>query len=204
MTTSGYPYTAKTTPARGSGASGTRAWVRATLWAVLRIWVGWQFLTAALSKIGDPVWTGAHAGVAVRGFLGFAISPMMTSGPHPNVLAPYAWLTKTVLLTQTPTLSYLVTAGEFLVGVTMILGLCTRVAALGGVFLNSVYLLSGSAGLNVPMFAIGLSIVLVGTTAGLIGLDSVALPYLKARSARFRSYYSGGTGDERQRRPAVS
>lgn len=208
MTTSGYPNTMKTTPDWVSGASGprgsTRVWVRATLWAVLRIWVGWQFLTAALVKIGDPAWTGAHAGVAVRGFLGFAISPMMTGGPHPNVLAPYAWLTKTVLLTQTPTLSYLVTAGEFLVGAALILGLGTRLAALGGVFLNAVYMFSGSAGLNVPMFAIGLSIVLVGTMAGLIGLDSVALPYLKAWIARLRSRHGGGSGGAQQRRPAVS
>jgi len=64
-------------------------------------------------------------------------------------------------------------------GVTLILGFCTRAAALGGVFLNLVYMLSGSAGLNVPMFAIGLCIVLVGTMAGTIGVDAVAHPYLR-------------------------
>ncbi len=175
--------TPTTTAATSTITARTEATARigavSALWAVARVWVGWQFLTASLSKIGDPAWTGAHAGRAVRGFLGFAISARATSGLHPQVLEPYAWLTKTVLLSQAPTLSYLVTAGEFLVGVTLILGFCTRAAALGGAFLNLIYMLSGSAGLNVPMFAIGLSIVLVGTMAGTIGVDAVARPYLR-------------------------
>jgi len=170
-----------------TGTTGTtRARTAPTLWAVARIWVGWEFLTASLSKMGDPAWIGARAGAAVRGFLGAAISPRMTGGLHPNVLAPYAWLSRTILLAHAPVLSYLVTCGEFLVGVALILGLCTRFAALGGVFLNGIYMLSGSAGLNVPMFAIELSIALVGLRAGLIGLDAVVAPYLTKQIAAHR------------------
>lgn len=172
------------TTQRTQNTQSRRAMLTAALWALLRLWVGGEFLTAALSKIGDPAWTGARAGVAVRGFLGFAISPAMTTGPHPDVLLPYVWLTQHVLLAHTATLSYLVTAGEFLVGLALLLGLATRVAAVGGIFLNGVYLLSGSAGLNVPMFSIELAIALVGTTAGVIGLDSVVWPYLRRRLAR--------------------
>ena len=164
----------------------TRERVMGVLWALARIWVGWQFLQASLDKIGAAAWTGAHAGAAVRGFLGYAASPQATGGPYPQVLSPYVWLDTHVLLSHAVELSYLVTAGEFLVGVTLILGLGTRVAALGGAFLNIIYLLSGSAGMNVPMLPIDVSILLVGTSAGLVGLDSVVLPSLQKRMVRVR------------------
>jgi thiosulfate dehydrogenase [quinone] large subunit len=169
-----------------------RQWLAGMLWAVARICVGWVFLQASLEKIGAPEWTGAQAGAAVRGFLGYAASPQMTGGPHPNVLSPYAWLDTHVLLPHAVALSYMVTCGEFLIGVALILGLATRVAALGGAFLNIMYLLSGAAGPNVPMLPIELSIVLVGTTAGLIGLDTALLPYLRRRIALYRGQRAHG------------
>src|SRR5690348_3831018 len=107
----------------------TRRWLAGAVWALARIWVGWQFLQAGLEKLGAPAWTGDQAGAAVRGFLGFAASPRMTGGPHPNVLAPYAWLDTHLLLPQAAALSYLVTGAELLIGVTLILGLGTRAAA---------------------------------------------------------------------------
>lgn len=165
---------------------GSRPWVIAALWAVARVWVGWQFLSASLEKIGAPVWTGAHAGMALSGFLAFATSPPMIEGPHPNVLAPYAWTATHLFLPHAAVLSYLVSAGEFFVGAALILGLGTRLAAVGGLFLNAQYMLAGSAGINVPMFAIEMSIAWAGITAGLIGLDAVALPYLKGLYVQYR------------------
>ena len=170
----------------------TRERVTSVLWALARIWVGWQFLQASFDKIGAAAWTGAHAGAAVRGFLGYAASSQATGGPYPQVLRPYAWLDTHVLLSHAVELSYLVTAGEFLVGVTLMLGLGTRVAALGGAFLNIIYLLSGSAGMNVPMLPIDLSILLVGTSSGLVGLDAVVLPALQKRVVRVRAQWLRG------------
>jgi thiosulfate dehydrogenase [quinone] large subunit len=172
--------------------STARRWLAGTLWAVARIGVGWVFLQASLEKIGAADWTGAQAGAAVRGFLGYAASPQMTGGPHPNVLSPYAWLDTHVLLPHAVVLSYMVTCGEFLVGAALILGLGTRAAALMGAFLNIMYLLSGAAGPNVPMLPVELSIVLVGTTAGLIGLDTVLLPHLQRWIVLYRGQRTHG------------
>ncbi len=174
--------------------SALQAWVPSLLWAVVRIWVGVEFLQASLEKIGSSVWTGTQAGVAVRGFLGYASSPQATGGPHPEVLRPYAWVSTHLLISHAATLSYLVTAGEFIVGVTLILGLGTRAAALGGAGLNLVYMLSGSAGLNVPMFTIELSILLVGVSAGQIGLDRVVL----LRTPSLHSWWPGPARDLRR------
>jgi thiosulfate dehydrogenase (quinone) large subunit len=122
--------------------------------------------------------------MALQGFLQFATSATMTTGPHPSVVGPYVWLTDHLFLPHAAFLSYLVTMGELMVGLGLILGIFTRVASLGGTLLNVNYMLAGSAGLNAPMLPIELSIVLVGTTAGLIGLDAVILPYLRVRLLR--------------------
>ncbi len=165
-------------------AATRRDWLAGIVWAVVRVWVGWQFLTAGLDKVGTSAWTGSSAGAQIRQLLGAAITPKMTGGSHPTVLAPFAWLTRHVLLPNATPLAYLVTASELLIGLALLLGLCTPVAAAGGACLNLLYLLSGSIGVNPPMLVIELSIVLVGTTAGLIGLDYFLMPALRQRFAR--------------------
>src|SRR5690348_1169007 len=86
-----------------------RQWVSGILWAIARIWVGWQFLDAGLAKLGAPAWTGASAGAQIRQLLGTAISPKMTGGAHPTVLGPYAWAIRNVFLPNAAPLAYLVT-----------------------------------------------------------------------------------------------
>ena len=36
------------------------------LWLILRIWLGWQWVTSAQSKIGNPAWV--ETGEALKGF----------------------------------------------------------------------------------------------------------------------------------------
>jgi thiosulfate dehydrogenase (quinone) large subunit len=158
-----------------------RNWLTGIVWAVARVWVGWQFLTAGMDKVGASAWTGSSAGAQIRQLLGVAISPKLTSGAHPTVLAPYAWLARHVLLPNATPLAYLVTALELLIGLALLVGFCTRVAAAGGACLNLLYLLSGSVGVNPLMLVVEVSIVLVGTTAGLIGLDRFLMPALRRR-----------------------
>jgi thiosulfate dehydrogenase [quinone] large subunit len=165
------------------------AWVRALLWLIARVWVGYQFLDASWQKLfgsEQAAFVGAHAGAGVKGFLTFAVSPQMTGGAHPSVLPPYAWLARNVFLPNAIPLSYLVAVGEGLVGVALIVGLFTRFAAFGGAFLNLMFLLAGSTGVNPYMLTIELAILLAGATAGLIGLDCYALPYLKAQLAQWQ------------------
>ncbi len=37
-------------------------------WFILRIWLGWQWLSASMHKITNPAWVGG--GEALKGFLG--------------------------------------------------------------------------------------------------------------------------------------
>jgi thiosulfate dehydrogenase [quinone] large subunit len=159
--------------------------LRGTIWLVIRLWVGYEFLTAGWEKItgdGSAVWVGPKAGTAITGFLNGAVAK--STGDHPAVLGWFADLTKNVFLPNAGILTYMVAYGEVLVGAALILGLFTRFAAFWGAFLNLMFMLAGSTGVNPPMFTLEVFILLVGGTAGLVGLDYFAMPILRSVTKR--------------------
>jgi thiosulfate dehydrogenase [quinone] large subunit len=77
--------------------------------------------------------------------------------------------------------SYAITVGELLVGLGLIVGLFTGIAAFFAGLMNANYLLAGTLGLmavNPPLFILVTGLVLAWKVAGLIGLDYFALPML--------------------------
>ncbi|GEM_PF-1171394 len=155
--------------------------VRSILWFAVRLWLGYEWITAASEKLGNgsAAWVGPQAGTAIKGFLTFAASPAQTSGDHPAVLGWYAWLINHIFLPNATILSYMVAYGELLIGIALILGLFTRFAAFWAALLNLLFMLAGQAGINPPMFTLEMGILLAGGTAGLFGMDPVAIPMLK-------------------------
>ncbi len=139
------------------------------LWAVVRIWLGWQWLQAGMEKITSPVWTGAKAGVAVGGFLQGALAK--ATGEHPLVQGWYADFVRSVALPQAKAFSYLVAYGEVLVGIALILGTFTVFAAVMGALMNLNYMLAGTTSTNPIMYTLAILVIIAGTNAGLIGLD---------------------------------
>ena len=74
--------------------------------------------------------------------------------------------------------SYLVAFGETLVGIALIVGLFTGMAAFFGSFMNVNYLLAGTISTNPILFIIATWLVLAWKIAGWWGLDRWALPAL--------------------------
>lgn len=146
------------------------------LWLILRLYAGWQWLTAGWGKIGAEAWTGDNAGAAIAGFAQGALE--QTSGAHPNVQGWYAWFLENVVLPNPAVWGYLVAWGELLVGIALILGLFTGIAAFSGVFMNMNYLLSGAVSTNPILMVIGIFLILAWKTAGWWGLDRWVLPAL--------------------------
>ena len=146
------------------------------IWLVLRLYVGWQWLQAGWEKLHSPAWTGSKAGTAMSGFVNGALSH--TGGAHPNVQAWYAWFLQHIVLPNVSAWSYFISWGEFLVGVALVLGLFTGIAAFFGSFMNVNYLLAGAVSTNPILFIIATWLVLAWKTAGWIGLDHWLLPAL--------------------------
>lgn len=69
--------------------------------------------------------------------------------------------------------------GEVFIGLGLILGIFTNLAALMGVVMNFSFLLSGTLSTNPQMAILGIFIAIAGANAGRYGLDSWVMPYLK-------------------------
>lgn len=148
----------------------------AWIWLILRLYVGWEWLSAGWEKLNSDVWVGSKAGTALTGFIQGALA--QTGGAHPNVQSWYAWFLEYIVLPNAKLWSYLVTWGEVLVGIALILGLLTGIAAFFGSFMNVNYLLAGTVSTNPILFVIATWLVLAWRTAGWWGLDRWVLPAL--------------------------
>lgn len=155
----------------------------APLWLLIRLYLGYEWLTAGWGKLTNPagVWVGAKAGTAVTGFITGALTK--TAGDHPDVSGWYAAFLQQVALPNAIVFSYLVTFGEILVGVALILGLLTGIAAFFGGFMNASYLFAGTVSTNPILLLLAIFIILAWRVAGYWGLDRWALPLLGVPSA---------------------
>lgn len=141
----------------------------AWIWLILRVYVGYEWLSAGWGKLHNPAWVGSKAGTALTGFINGALTK--ASGAHPDVQEWYAGFLQNIVLPNIRTWSYVVSIGEFLVGVALILGIFTGIAAFFGSFMNVNYLMAGTVSTNPILFVIATWLVLAWKTAGWIGVD---------------------------------
>lgn len=139
------------------------------IWLIVRLYVGYEWLLAGWDKIINPAWVGVKAGTALSGFLNNAIS--LTSGAHPAVQAWYAAFLKATIVPAAGFWSYVVAFGETLVGLGLILGVFTGIAAFFGFFMNMNYMLAGSISTNPILLFLSIFLILAWKTAGWWGLD---------------------------------
>lgn len=146
------------------------------LWLPVRVWLGWRWLSAGLGKVGTPAWTGDQAGAAVAGFVQGALAK--AAGDHPDVQAWYAWFLENIVLPNAAVFGYMVAFGEVLVGLALLTGFLTGIAAFFGTVMNMAFLLAGTVSVNPILFAVGTWLVLAWKVAGRWGLDYWLLPAL--------------------------
>jgi thiosulfate dehydrogenase [quinone] large subunit len=148
------------------------AWV----WLLVRLWLGWLWLEAGIHKVTDPAWVGS--GEAVQRFWERALATSATGKP---VIAVdwYRGFIQTLYDMQAWTwLAPIIAWAEVLVGVALIVGLFTGVAAFGGSVLNWTFVMAGTASTNMLMFGVAVLLILAWKTAGWYGLDRFVLPLL--------------------------
>jgi thiosulfate dehydrogenase (quinone) large subunit len=148
----------------------------AWFWLVVRIYVGWEWLHAGWGKLHNETWVGSQAGVALAGFLKGALAK--ASGEHPDVQGWYADFLQNIVLPHVSSWAHAIAWGEFLVGVALVLGILTGIAAFFGLFMNLNFLLAGTVSINPILFVLSIGLVLAWRIAGYIGVDRYALPLL--------------------------
>jgi thiosulfate dehydrogenase (quinone) large subunit len=146
----------------------------APAWLILRLWLGYQWLVHGWEKLSDPAWIGSEAGAAVGGFAQGALQ--QTSGEFPQVTGWYAGFLENVVLPNATLFSYMVTFGELAIGLALILGLFTGIAAFFGAFMNASFIFAGTAGANPLMLIVAVLLMLAWRVAGYWGLDRWVLP----------------------------
>jgi len=167
----------------------------APVWLILRLWLGYQWLHAAFGKWTEGGWVGSGAGGAVKGFAQGAIA--QTTGEHPQVTGWYATFLKEVVVPNAALFSYLVIFGETLIGLALIFGLFTGIAAFFGAFMNASFIFAGTAGANPLMFIVAILIMLAWRVAGYWGLDRWVLAAIGVPGypgTLFDRRSTGGTG----------
>ena len=145
-------------------------------WLVVRLYVGWQWLVAGWEKVTDPAWTGTTAGSALGGFMKGALGK--TAGAHPDVSGWYASFLQSTVLPHLSLWSHVVAIGELAVGIALIIGAFTGIAAFFGLFMNLNYLLAGTVSINPVLFTLSIGLILAWKIAGYIGVDKFLLPAL--------------------------
>jgi thiosulfate dehydrogenase [quinone] large subunit len=148
----------------------------AWFWLIVRVYCGWEWLTAGWGKIQNPAWFGSSAGSALTGFVNGALQK--STGDHPDVTGWYASFLQTFILPYATFWSNLVALGELLVGLGLIFGALTGVAAFFGTVMNANYLFAGTLSTNPLLFILGTWVVLAWRVAGWYGLDRWLLPLL--------------------------
>lgn len=146
------------------------------IWLLVRVYAGYQWLLAGWEKLHSDTWVGAKAGTALGGFVKGALG--QATGAHPNVQGWYAAFLQNAVLPHLEAWSYAVSWGEFLVGIALILGIFTGLAAFFGCFMNMNYLLSGAVSTNPVLLILEILVILAWKTAGWWGLDRWFLSWL--------------------------
>jgi thiosulfate dehydrogenase [quinone] large subunit len=162
-------------------------------WFILRIWLGWQWLSASMHKITNPAWVSG--GTALKGFWTSAIAIPESGSPAIH----YAWyrsfLTFMLNAQAYTWFAKLIAYGEFLIGIGLILGAFTGIAAFFSGLMNWNFMMAGSASSNPMLFVIAVGLILAWKVAGYVGADYFLLSWLGTpwKTAKQEALQDAGT-----------
>lgn len=149
----------------------------APLWLLVRLYLGWQWLHAGWEKVTGDGWVNG-GGAALESF--WARIVVVPEAGRPAIT--YGWYRDFIeYMLDARWFTWfapLVAYGEVLVGIGLIVGAFTAIAALFGATLNFNFMLAGSASTNPVLFILAILIILAWKVAGHIGIDRWLLPAL--------------------------
>jgi len=153
----------------------------APVWLVVRVWLGLQWVAAGWSHL--KIWdfnNGGYVhngGASLKGYWdgALAIAPGGTGAK-----ITYDWYYDFLKFLRDgghyEWFAWLITFGEIAVGLGLIFGCFTAVAAFFGTIMNFSFELAGTTSTNPVLFGTAILIILAWRTAGWWGLDRYVLP----------------------------
>jgi thiosulfate dehydrogenase (quinone) large subunit len=145
-------------------------------WLPIRLFVGFEFLEAGMHKFGAAGWT--DGGAALLGYWQGAVA-VPTGGHAPITFEWYRdFLNLLINNGAQGWFAWLIVLGELAVGIGLIAGAFTGIAAFGGALMNVSYLLAGSTSTNPVLFTMAIGLMLSWKVAGYYGVDRYLLPIL--------------------------
>ena len=149
-------------------------------WLPIRVFLGVSWFEAGLHKATDATGAWLNGGAALQGYWENAVKiPEAGAGRPPISFEWYReFITFLLNIDAAPWFAWLITFGEMAVGLGLIFGLLTGIAAFFGATMNMSFLLAGSASTNPVLFALEIGLILAWKVAGYYGLDRWVLPIL--------------------------
>ena len=145
------------------------------IWLPIRVWIGWQWLEAGLHKFESPAWM--QTGLGLKGFWVSAVA-IPATGTAPIHYAWYRSFLQMLINAQAYTwFAKVITVGEMLVGIALILGIFTWFSAFMGGLMNFNYMMAGSASVNPMFLVLSVFLVLAWKVAGYFGADYFLVPW---------------------------
>ena len=151
----------------------------APLWALARLYLGYQWLLAGWHKLwGSERWINVSGpdGLALKGFWTNAIKIPEQGRPAIS----YDWYRQFLHFMLVHEwyhwFSWVIAFGEVVAGVALIIGAFTGLAAMAGATMNFNFMLAGTASVNPVLFVLAILILFGWKVAGWIGVDRWLLP----------------------------
>ena len=146
----------------------------AWLWAIVRIYLGYQWITASLHKLEGPGWL--DGGSALKGFWTAAVAIPDKGKPA----IAFDWYRGFIqfMLDQGwySWFAPLIAFGEMAVGIALIVGAFVGIAAFFGALMNWNFIMAGAASTNGLLFTLAILLILAWKVAGWYDLDRFLLP----------------------------
>lgn len=147
-------------------------------WLPIRLFIGFAWLDAGWHKLTDSenAWLGG--GTALRSYWERAAA-VPEEGRVPITYEWYRDFINLLINNNAETwFAPLIVFGEIAVGVALLAGALTGIAAFFGALMNMSFLLAGSGSSNPVMFTLAIGLMLAWKVAGYYGLDRYLLPAL--------------------------
>jgi len=148
----------------------------AWLWLIVRFYLAYTWITSGFGKLTNPAWM--NTGDALKSFWLGALK----IDPKPVIY--FDWYRSFIqLLVDTQSYIWfakLIPVGELLIGIALLLGAFTGIAAFFGGLMNWNFMMAGTTSVNPVFFLLSALLILAWKTAGYWGVDRYLLPALGA------------------------